>query len=79
MDRHRQSLPVIVMRLTQIFSLAGHPDWPDDEAGAGGEDGEVETGVGVEGPTSSSIANLTLVLPPLVEMVWLAMPPVSST
>ena len=47
--------------------------------GAGGEDGEVETGVGVEGPASSSIANLTLVLPPLVEMARLAMPPVSST
>ena len=39
--------------------------------GAGGEDGEVETGVGVEGPASSSIANLTLVLPPLVEIVRL--------
>ena len=44
--------------------------------GAGGEDGEVET---VVGPASSSIANLTVVLPPLVEMARLAMPPVSST
>ena len=60
-------------------ALAAAPRLRPGLPGAGGEDGEVETGVGVEGPASSSIANLTVVLPPLVEIVRLAIPPVSST
>ena len=47
--------------------------------GAGGEAAEVEAGVGVEASASSSIANLMLDLPPLVEMVRLAVPPASLT
>ena len=47
--------------------------------GAGGEVEGVEAGLDVEDSASSSIANLMLDLPPLVEMVRLAVPPASST